>query len=211
MWDAPVGDLYFQAAAFIPALISMDDFKGFLVRLFTDPPWCFLSWPAAAMIIGTLIGIFSSGAVQRLAVVPRNAAGLIGLITAPFIHLNFAHLIANLPPFVVLGALVLRRDESQFLKVSLAIALTQGGLLWMFGRKVAHVGMSGVIFGFFGYLIALGWFSHTTPDLWAAAGVLIFYGGMLVGVAPARNGTSWEGHLFGLIAGVAAAWFFQRT
>jgi membrane associated rhomboid family serine protease len=187
----------------------MDDITSFLARLFTHPPWYFISWPAAAMIVGTLVGIISSAAVGRLAVVPREAGGLVGLFTAPFIHLNLAHLAANLPPFVVLGALVLRRSESQFLKVSLAIALGQGVLLWLFGRKAAHVGMSGVVFGFLGYLVALAWFTRATPDLFAAGGVMLFYGGMLAGVAPARNGTSWEGHLFGLVAGVATAWLLH--
>jgi membrane associated rhomboid family serine protease len=66
--------------------------------------------------------------------------------------------------------------------------------------------MSGVIFSFFGYLIMLAWLTRTTPDLLVAGGVLIFYGGMLAGLKPARNGTSWEGHLFGLLIGLAVAW-----
>jgi membrane associated rhomboid family serine protease len=188
----------------------MDDVPGFLARLFTQPLWDYLSWPAAAMIVGAMIGMISSRAAAQLAVVPRTAAGLVGVVTAPFIHANLAHLGANLPPFLVLGALVLRRGESQFLGVALTIALGQGLLLWLLGRKVAHVGMSGVIFGFFGYLLAIEWFTRATPDLLAAAGVLLFYGGMLVGVAPARSGTSWDGHLFGLIAGLGTAWFQYR-
>ena len=187
----------------------MDNVTHFIARLFTHSPENFLSWPAVAMIVGTLIGMLSSKAAESLAVVPRNASGLVGLLTAPFVHLNFAHLAANLPPFVVLGVLVLRRGEARFWKVSLAIALGQGVLLWLLGRKSAHVGMSGVIFGFLGYLIALAWFSRATPDLLVAGGVILFYGGMLAGVVPAREATSWEGHLFGLMAGVATAWFFH--
>jgi membrane associated rhomboid family serine protease len=66
--------------------------------------------------------------------------------------------------------------------------------------------MSGIVFGFFGYLLALAWFTRTSTDLLVAAGVLVFYGAILAGVAPARDGTSWEGHLFGLVAGVGTAW-----
>ena len=187
----------------------MDDIAGFISRLFTHSPWYFLSWPVVAMIVGTIVGMVSSGAAKRLAVVPRSADGLVGLFTAPFVHLNFAHLAANLPPFVVLGALVLRRGEAHFLRTALAIALGQGGLLWLFGRKSAHVGMSGVVFGFFGYLVGVAWFAHATRDLLVAGGVLLFYGGMIAGVAPARDGTSWDGHLFGLVAGVAAAWLLR--
>jgi membrane associated rhomboid family serine protease len=188
----------------------MNDIPGFLTRLFTQPPYLYLSWPAVAMIVGTMIGLLSQAAAKQLAVVPRTAGGLVGIVTAPFVHANFAHLAANLPPFLVLGALVLRRGHAQFLEVALIIALAQGVLLWLFGRKVAHVGMSGVIFGFFGYLIAVAWYTRATPDLLAAGGVILFYGGMLAGVAPARNGTSWEGHLFGLIAGLGTAWFLFR-
>ena len=184
----------------------MDDVLGFLARLFIQPPWYFLSWPAVAMLVGTLLGLLSRKTAAQLAIVPRTSAGLVGLITAPFVHANLAHLAANLPPFLVLGALVLRQGESHFLAVTLAIALGQGALLWLCGRKAAHVGMSGVIFGYFGWLLALAWFTRATPDLLAAGGVLLVYGGMLAGLAPARKEVSWEGHLFGLLAGLGTAW-----
>jgi membrane associated rhomboid family serine protease len=185
----------------------MNDALNYVSRLFTDPPYIYLSWPAIAMILGWIVSLSSRKAAESLALVPRTASGLVGLVTAPFVHANFAHLAANLPPFLVLGVLVLQRGESHFLEVALIIAFAQGVLLWLLGRKAAHVGMSGVIFGFLGYLLALAWYTRATPDLLAAAGVLIFYGGMLAGVAPARGSTSWEGHLFGLLAGLATAWF----
>lgn len=184
----------------------MNDVFDYLARLFTRPPWYYLSWPAMAMIVGTGIGLFSAQATAHLALVPRRVRGLVGVITAPFIHVNLAHLGANLPPFLVLGVLLLRHGEADFVEVALTLALGQGLLLWLFGRNAAHVGMSGVIFGFFGYVLALAWYTQTTPDLLAAGIAILFYGGMLIGVAPTRNGTSWEGHLFGLIAGLATAW-----
>lgn len=184
----------------------MDDVLRFLAQLFTDMPYVCLSWPAVAMVLGLLVTLCSKKAATDLAVNPRTAQGLIGIITAPFVHANFAHLLANLPPFLVLGTLLLRRGTGEFIEVSLTVAVAQGVILWLFGRKAAHVGMSGVIFGLLGYLVAVGWYTRTTPDLLAAGGVLLFYGGMLAGVAPARDGTSWEGHLFGLIAGLAVAW-----
>jgi membrane associated rhomboid family serine protease len=184
----------------------MDNDVGFLARLFTDRPYCFLSWTAVAMIAGTLITLASQKTAKELAIVPREASGLIGIVTAPFIHANFAHLIANLPPFLVLGALILRRGDTAFLEVALTIALVQGLVLWLCGRRAAHMGMSGVIFGFLGWLIAVAFLTRATDDVLIAGGVMIFYGGMLAGVAPARNGTSWEGHLFGLIVGIGLVW-----
>jgi len=106
---------------------------------------------------------------------------------------------------------VLRRGEPQFPAVALAIALGQGVLLWLLGRRAAHVGMSGVVFGFLGYLLAAAWFTRAGTDLLVAACVLLFYGGMLAGVAPARDGTSWDGHLFGLLAGLGVAWLRYRA
>src|SRR3954466_9315049 len=120
----------------------MDAALQFLAHLFTHAPWSFISWPAAAMLVGTLIGVVSSGAATRLAVVPRDAGGLVGIVTAPFVHVNWSHLAANLPPFIALGILLVRREEAAFLKTALTVALGQGVLLWCFGRKVAHVGMS---------------------------------------------------------------------
>jgi membrane associated rhomboid family serine protease len=189
----------------------MDNVLGFLARLFTEPPSCYLSWPAAAMVVGAAFGILSPKAAEHLAIVPRSGGGLVGVITAPFIHGSFAHLFANLPAFLVLGALVLRRGQSQFLGVALAIGLGQGALTWLLGRRAAHAGMSGVIFGFFGYLVALAWFTRTSTDLLVAGVVLIIYGGMMAGIAPVRSGTSWEGHLFGIVAGVGTAWFQCRA
>jgi membrane associated rhomboid family serine protease len=158
------------------------------------------------MVVGTIATMIAGRSAVRLAVLPRQASGLVGILTSPFVHANPAHLAANLPPFIVLGALVLRRNEAHFVEVAATIALVQGGLLWLFGRNAAHAGMSGVIFGFLGYLLATAWFTTTTSDLLVAGGVLLFYGGMLAGVKPVRDGTSWEGHLFGLLAGLMRAW-----
>ena len=191
------------------AVCSMDDVLGILARLFSDRPYCLLAWPAVAMILGWCVMALSPAAGAALAITPRTPRGLIGITTAPFVHANWAHLAANLPPFLILGWLVLARKESQFLTTVLIIAAVQGILLWLFGRKAAHVGMSGVIFGFLGWLLGLAWFTKATADLLVATGVLIFYGSMLVGVAPVRNGTSWEGHLFGLIAGFGLAWYLS--
>jgi membrane associated rhomboid family serine protease len=189
----------------------MDQVLSFIERLFTEPPAYFLSWPAAAMVMGALLGIIAPGAAGQLAIVPRTGGGLLGILTAPFVHAGFAHLAANLPAFLILGTLVLRHGHAAFLQVSVEIALGQGALVWLFGRKAAHLGMSGVIFGYFGYLIAAAGFTRAPDDLLVAGGVLVVYGGILAGIAPARNGTSWEGHLFGLVAGLGAAWLQYRA
>lgn len=182
----------------------------FLRRLFAEQPWALLAWPVVAMVVGTLVRWMLGKSSQHLAIVPRTAGGLVGLAGGPFLHANVAHLVANLPPFVVLGALVLRKGGGRFVETAVIVALGSGALVWLFGRKGAHMGASGVVFGFFGYLLALAYVTRTTSDVMVAAVVLLVYGGMLVGLKPARRVTSWEAHLFGLLVGMAKVWWLGR-
>jgi membrane associated rhomboid family serine protease len=182
----------------------------FLRRVFSETPSALLAWPVAAMVAGTLLRALLGKQAIRLAIVPRTLGGLPGIATAPFVHGNAAHLAANLPPFVVLGALVLRHGERAFPATAAIIAIGSGLLLWLLGRSAAHMGMSGVIFGFFGYLVTLAYFTRAVTDVLIAGAVVLLYGSMLAGIKPARNGTSWEGHLFGLISGIATAWSESR-
>jgi membrane associated rhomboid family serine protease len=189
---------------------SFDLVVPLLRRVFAEKPWALLAWPAVAMVVGTFARWILGKNAQRLAIVPRTKGGLLGLATGPFIHANLAHLVANLPPFLVLGALVLRLGNRRFAETAAIVALGSGVLLWLFGRRGAHMGASGVVFGFFGYLVGLAYLTRTTSDLLVAAAVLVVYGGMLAGLKPARTGTSWEGHLFGLLVGLAKVWWLRR-
>ena len=173
-------------------------------------PWAFVTWPALAMIVGTLLRAVLGKRANGLAVVPRTAAGLLGIPASPFLHCNLGHLCANLPTFVVLGVLMLRLGEATYLRGALAIVAASGLLLWLFGRNAAHMGMSGVIFGFFGCLVARAFFHGGAGNVLIAIAVLVVYGSMLAGIKPARSSTSWESHLFGLISGIGAAWLNHR-
>ncbi len=181
-----------------------------LHRVFAEKPWALLAWPAVAMVLGTLLRLLLGQSSQSLAIVPRTKGGLVGLLTGPFLHANLAHLLANLPPFVVLGALVLRQGSERFVETAAMVALGSGVLVWLLARKGAHMGASGVVFGFFGYLLGLAYFTRTTWDILVAVVVLLFYGGILAGLKPARRETSWEGHLFGLLVGLAKVWWLRR-
>jgi len=177
-----------------------------VTSVLTLRPWALVTWPALAMVLGTIVRALLGSRASRLALVPRTAAGLLGILTAPFLHANAAHLVANLPPFVVLGAAILRRGQRVFLTASLTVALASGLLLWLFGRRGAHMGASGVIFGFFGYLMAVAYLSRSAVDVLVAVAVLVIYGSMLAGLRPARASVSFEGHFFGLVAGIGTAW-----
>ena len=181
-----------------------------LHHTFVEKPWGYLSWPALAMVVGTLVRWLLGSKSQRLAVVPRTGAGLVGIGTGPFLHAGLAHLLANLPPFVVLGALALRKGSHRFVETTTIVALGGGTLVWLFARRGAHMGASGVVFGLFGDLMALAYVTRTTSDILVAIVVLLVYGGMLAGLKPVRRQTSWEAHLFGLLVGVAKVWWLRR-
>ena len=184
----------------------MDLLSRWFDTAFMSRPGCLLAWPAAAMLVGTFLQMFGGAATQALGIIPRSLSGLLGIVSAPFMHVNFAHFFANLPPFLVLSWLVLLHGETVFLEVALGTALVGGFLVWLLARRASHMGMSGVIFGLLGFLLCVAWRTQVSSDLLIAGGVLLFYGGMLGGVAPARNGSSWEAHLFGLLVGGGLVW-----
>lgn len=139
-------------------------------------------------------------------IVPRTWDGLRGIVFAPLLHGGFGHLIANTVPFLVLGFLVLLRGLGTFVGVSLLIMLLGGLGVWLLAPgNTIHIGASGLIFGYIGYLLARGYFERSFGSLAIAVVVAVTYGGALWGVLPGQPGISWQGHLFGFLAGVATA------
>ena len=149
--------------------------------------------------------------VYALAVVPRRFDGLSGLLGAPLVHGSFAHLAANTFPLVILGGMVAIRGVAYYVTATLAIAVLGGAGLWVFGRSAAHVGASGLIFGYFGFLVGRGYYERSLQSVAVALLVAVVYGGMLAGILPRDPGVSWEAHLFGLLAGGLCARFAHAT
>lgn len=138
-------------------------------------------------------------------ILPRTLTGLRGIPLSPFLHANLSHLLVNTLPFLVLGGLVCLQGRRQFLGVSLFVIVCGGIALWLFGRSAYHIGASGLVFGYFGYLVARGWYERSLSSILIALATLFFYGGLVWGVLPTNTYISWEGHLFGLLAGIVAA------
>jgi len=143
-------------------------------------------------------------------IIPRNLIGLRGILFAPFLHGSFAHLIGNTIPFIVLGWLIMLRETSDFFWVSIISAIVSGLGTWVFGAPGVHIGASGVIFGYLGYLLLRGYFERSAIAIAFSLGVGVFYGSLLWGVLPTHIGISWEGHLFGFLGGVLAARFLAK-
>jgi membrane associated rhomboid family serine protease len=139
-------------------------------------------------------------------IIPRNIIGLRGILFAPFLHGNFPHLIANTVPFLSLGWFVMLRRTSDFWWVSLISALIGGLGTWLIAPTYSiHIGASGVIFGYLGYLLSRGYFERNFGSMMLSVTVGVLYGGLLWGILPQQPGVSWQGHLFGFIGGVVAA------
>jgi membrane associated rhomboid family serine protease len=142
---------------------------------------------------------------------PRDTDSLGGIFFAPFLHLNFSHLIANSIPFAVLGWLVMFRATRDFFRVFIVALLVAGAGTWLFGAPgTVHIGASGVVFGFIGFLLTRGVFEKSV--LWLLIGVLVavLYGGTLLSLVSIARGISWSGHFFGFVGGVLAAWQMSR-
>lgn len=146
------------------------------------------------------------GDLTRYGIVPRHVAGLPGILWAPFLHASLKHLVANTAPLLVLGGILCARGKREFQGVMVAGIVLGGGLTWLFARQATHVGASGLVFACFGYLVSLAVFNRTIGSLLLSLACLVGYGGMLWGILPTAAHVSWEGHLAGLIAGVALGW-----
>ena len=137
--------------------------------------------------------------------IPRYLSGLDGIIAMPLLHGSFAHLMANTPPLLVMGGLLVATTTRALLPVNAIVVGLGGGLVWLFGSSAIHIGASGLVFGWFGFLVTRGFVDRSLITLSAALVVGVLYGSILWGVLPGQAGVSWEAHFFGTVAGAAAA------
>ncbi len=161
----------------------------------------FLLW-----LVEVLDQLFWRGALDFYGIQPRTTMGLRNILFAPFLHKGFDHLIANTVPFLALGWFVLLRGVNKFILVSLICALVSGLGVWLLGMPATiHVGLSGVIFGYLGFLLFRSYFERSTHAIGLAILAGFLYGGMIWGVLPLQPNVSWLGHLFGFLGGAVAA------
>jgi len=137
--------------------------------------------------------------------VPRQVAGLDGIVAMPLLHGSVPHLMSNTVPLLAMGALLALTATRALIRVNAVIVLLGGVLVWLLGSPAIHVGASGLIFGWFGFLVARAAVDRSVVTLGAAIVVGFAYGSIIWGVLPGTPGVSWEAHLFGALAGVAAA------
>lgn len=178
------------------------------------------NWEAAAKVLRngvvvtwlvSLLNIVAGNRLGRLlGIRPRHLLGLLGIVFSPFLHRDIGHLIANTVPFLVLGWLILLQDtiqgSSDFYVITATILLIGGLGTWIFGRDAIHLGASGLVFGYIGFLLAGLYVGPTILTLGFALIVFWMYGNQLWGMLPSSSekAVSWEGHLFGFVGGIVA-------
>lgn len=147
------------------------------------------------------------GALEQYGIRPRSEEGLWGILFSPFLHDGWGHLQANSGPLLVLGFLVATVSLARFVAVTAWAWVVSGAGVWLFAPPQSlTIGASGVVFGLLTYLLVAGFLERRPMRILVGVAVFLLYGGVLLGVLPGTPGVSWQGHLFGAVGGVLAAY-----
>lgn len=172
---------------------------------FATTPFGFLTTLLLVMWLVEVVDTVVLGdALQGGGIHPRRIDGIDGILWAPFLHASWGHIASNTVPWLTLGGLVSVRGWHHLITVMSVALVAGGGATWLFAGGLNHVGASGIVFGFFGALIGATFFERRPAAVGPALIVIMLYSSMLIGLVP-QQGISWEGHLFGMLAGIFAA------
>lgn len=170
-----------------------------------------LGWVALLWLL-EVVDVVSGHALDALGITPRTTSDLVDVVPAAFVHFGFGHVAANSVPLLVLGFLAALGGLRRFAAVCALIIVADGLGVWLVAPAHSNTaGASGLIFGLFGYLIVTGFVERRPLGVLVGLLVAAVWGtSVLTGLAPTQTGISWQGHLAGLISGVAAAFVFRR-
>jgi membrane associated rhomboid family serine protease len=159
-----------------------------------------------------LVDRIMSGRLEGGGIIPRQVSGLDGVLWAPFLHAGWGHLLANTLPVLLFGFLAMSGGLGQWVAVTAVIWLVSGLGVWLIapGNSIT-VGASGVAFGWLAFLLVRGLFTRSFLQIAIAVVLLVYWGGTLFGVLPGDPGVSWQGHLFGALAGIFCAWLVSMA
>lgn len=157
-----------------------------------------------------IVNMFLGHRLVSFGILPRSFTGLIGIPLAPLLHAGIWHTVSNTVPLLILGSLTLAGGKKMFWETTVNITILSGVLVWIFGREANHVGASGLVFGYFGVIVARAVIGRSIIAIALAIVTVMTYGGLLWGLLPLRNYVSFESHLFGLIAGIVIVWFDRK-
>jgi len=179
------------------------------MRVFLKRVAALVGFVAALWAIQTVNWATGDALSTTFGLIPRHLIGLDGIVGMPLLHGSFAHLIANTPPLLLLGTLLAATVTRGLVAMNMVVIGLGGTLVWLFGSSAIHIGASGLVFGWFGFLITRGFVDRSVVTLGASVLVGVVYGSIIWGVLPGQPGVSWEAHLFGAVAGIAAAFLIR--
>jgi len=137
-----------------------------------------------------------------LGIIPRSPLGIPGIICAPFLHADFNHLFFNTIPLIVLSNFILVDGVNHFLVITTYITIMSGVLTWIFAKNGIHIGASSLITGYWAYLISNTYQKGTITAIILGFICVYYFIGIFYSLFPGKKGVSWEGHVFGFIAGI---------
>jgi membrane associated rhomboid family serine protease len=174
--------------------------------LFWPVVWVLLLW-----VIFILDQHFALG-LMYYGIYPQKAHGLWGILFAPFIHGDWAHLISNSSPILFLGILMAAFYRRVALTAIVIITLSTGILVWIFGRESYHIGASGVVYGLVSFIFWTGIFKKHPKTIVLSLIIIIMYSGLSEGFFPSEVvRISWESHLFGAFSGLWVAFVLKNV
>jgi membrane associated rhomboid family serine protease len=180
------------------------EYKRFILSLVPPASILIVIWLVKIVEVADGLDLYYFG------IFPRRISGLIGIITSPFIHANFNHLLNNTVPFLFLLTAVFYFYQKVAWRVLLISYLLTGVLVWLIARPSYHIGASGLVYSFAAFLFVSGIVRRNISLLAISMLVIFLYGSMVWGIFPYRPDMSWESHLVGLTIGVLLAILYRH-
>lgn len=154
------------------------------------------------------LNILTGGLLTYWGIHPLDLSAIWHIFTAPLLHANFEHLISNTLPGAIFCFIIGMSGKRVFWEVTIIVVLLGGLGTWLFGGVgTNHIGASGLIYGWLGYLIVRGLFNRDFKQFIVGLLLAFVYSGLFWGLLPIQPGVSWQAHLFGGVGGVAAGAF----
>ncbi len=165
----------------------------------------------AIMWLLEIVDVIAGHRLDAYGIEPRSADGLPEVVSAPFLHLGFAHLVSNTVPFAVMGATIALGGAVRVLLVTAIVTLVSGLGVWLIAPAgTTTLGASGLVFGYATYLLLRGVFNRSVLEIAIGLVVGAVWGTALLGGLLPQEGISWQAHFFGAVGGVLAARALRR-
>jgi len=162
-------------------------------------------WLVAGLSLAYIIDLLTPQDLLVWGLAPREASGLIGVLTAPLLHASLGHLMSNVLPLFVGVSLMVYLFPNAAVRAVPLIYFGSGLLAWIFARQAIHVGASGIVYGVLAFLFVSGLVRRDLRSLGVSLMVAFVYGSIVWGVLPFDTTMSWELHLAGTLMGAGCA------